>query len=309
MAGMTEHELTRKELLAAGVAIGGIGLAMGRLGLPEEAEAASFVPFGWPQAAGTATTPHPSIYLESQGWWHQGDPGAARPGADWAHTSSHVHWGLAFPLGELAVKEAGTWRFPGFAQLHNFQGGTAHWQRGGFLAGDGSSAQQVGLNWKPTSVDEARRVDRIQTANAATGVKEARFTINTTSPFGKRMYQSTGWRGWLTGTPAATGATARGWYASTDYTNITIKTPFRASAPLRAGQTIAYSCAQGGNFPFAYADPNLHAGSKGTVLLEATAPRTSGTVTIPAGAKVLLIGCWERGPDGWNAGVLRVPLA
>lgn len=267
--------------------------------------------FGWPADAGTTPDlPYPTIFQETQGWWVQGRTGLSVPAADFPFTSAHVHLGVAYPTGETIMKISGLYRFPFVARLHEFVGGHGKNVRGGgFQLGSCCPSVAAPLFMQnPASADvmwvSQLNVDR----SPGTGKHENRFTFDTTSPFGKRMYQSGAWWTFVGQPGAAVPATARGWYASTDYTNVTVKTPFRASAPLRPGQTVSYALAQGATHAFAYADPNIHAGSKGTVIFE-NRTGSSGSFTIPTGTSVLLLGGWEKASDGWNAGVLRLPLA
>jgi hypothetical protein len=275
------------------------------------APAAASPTFGWPADAGTPPDlPYPTIFQETQGWWVQGRTSLTAPAADFPFASSHVHLGVAYGTGETISKVSGLWRFPFVARLHNFQGGHGKNVRGGGFQLGTCCPSVAAPSWmvNPDSPDEMWRGQLNVDRSPSPGSYENRFTFDTTSPFGKRMYQSGAWNACVGVTCSAKPATARGWYASTDYTNVTIKTPFKASAPLRAGQTVNYSLAQGAKWAFAYADPALHAGSKGTVIFENRTGDT-GSFTIPAGARVLMIGGWEKASDGWNAGILRLPLA
>lgn len=253
--------------------------------------------------------PYPTIFQETQCWWQQGSTGLSAPGPSFPFTSAHVHLGVAYPTGETIVRVNGVWRFPFVARLHNFQGGHGKNVRGGnFLTGGTIPSVPVPASLQnPSSADVMWSSVLTSNASPSTGKKENRFTFDTTSPFGKRMYQSGAWWTFVGSSASAVPATARGWYASTDYTNATVKTPFRASSPLRAGSTVSYSLAEGATYAFAYADPDIHSGSKGAVIME-NRTGASGSFTIPAGARVLLLGGWEKASDGWNAGVLWLPL-
>jgi hypothetical protein len=302
--------VTRRQVLLIAAGAGATVALGGRL--LEDARAAEFACFGWPPDAGPAPQlPYPTIFQETQCWWmDRGCTGGvvpAFPGAHFAHEAAHVHVGIAFPTGELIQPIGGRFRYPAVLRLHNFQGGSMRGFRGGLMQGlGGDNTFMPGGPWAPEAMDEFRVTEISQPVGAESGKVEARFTLDTTSPFGKRMYQSGAWWAYTTGAPAATGAVARGWYQTTGYTNINLGTPYRASSPLRPGMTVRYSLAQGATHAFAYVDPNIHAGSKGTVLVESrTGP---GSFVIPAGAKVLLLGAWEPAVDGWNAGVVRLPL-
>jgi hypothetical protein len=297
--------LTRREALLVGA---GALLVVGRA--PEFALAAPSACYGWPADAGDPPVlPYASIYQETQCWWMQGQTGLTAPAADFAFTSAHVHAGISYPTGETIVKINGAWQFDFVVRLHNFQGGHGKNVRGGgFLLGGMAQVPVPASLQNPASADVMWRSVLRPTPSVPNGKHENRFTFDTTSPNGKRMYQSGAWWTFVGQSGAPVPATARGWYASTDYTNITVKTPFRASAPLRAGQTVSYALAQGAKWAFAYADPDIHHGSKGTVIFENRTGET-GSFVIPADAKVLLLGGWEKASDGWNAGVLRLPLA
>ena len=158
---------------------------------------------------------------------------------------------------------------------------------------------------------------------AFTGKRENRFTADTTSPFGKRQYQSGAWNAYLNRVGAPVGYTARGWYASTGYTNFTFKDSnigtgkgFQASqlrdtcAP--ASVTVTYALAKGATHAFLYLDPSLHGGSKGRVIAEnqtgSKGSFTFSTEGLASGVHVLLGGGWEKASDGWGAGVARLPI-
>jgi hypothetical protein len=303
--------VTRREALLIGA---GVGAALVFPRIP--AQAADSTCFGWPADAGSAPVlPYPTIFQETQCWWMNGNTGLSAPGANFAHDSWHVHAGIASPTGErLLPMSDGFFHFPCVLRLHNFQGGKGRFFRGGAVPGlnpGGSGIPQIGLTaamQNPQSADVMQTgLLKIPNGNPPAGQKELRFSLFTFSPTGKEMYQSGAWYTFVGTTPSAVGAVGRGWYVGAEYTNIGVGTKYRASAPLRAGQTISYSRAAGANWAFAYADPDIHHGSKGTVIFE---NRTAdGTFVIPAGTKVLMVGAWEKRSDGWNAGVLRLPLA
>jgi hypothetical protein len=275
--------------------------------LPGAAQASPTV--GWPTAAGPPPDlPYPTIFIETQDWWQPSLCSATPPGANFAFTSSHDHLGIAFGQGEQTTRVDGQWQFPFFAQLHNFPGGHGKLVRGGGWLSDTLPSVPAPENMKnPATENETWRGLLTNTLNPSAGLHEQRFTFDTTSPQGKRMYQSFGVWTYVDAPGQAQPSTGRGWYATTGYTNITIKTPWRATAPLRAGQTITYSLAQGAKWAFAYTNANIHAGDKGTVIFE-NRLGSSGTFTIPADATVLTIGAWEPASDGCNAGVLKVPI-
>jgi hypothetical protein len=295
--------LTRREALVAAVGTGA-SLVFSRF-----AFAADSACYGWPAIAGDAPVlPYPTMFFESQCWWVQGRTGLSAPDPDFPFTSVHVHLGLALPIGETVTRVNGMWEWPFFAQLHNFQGGHGKNVRGGgFLDGSLQNVPAPANMQNPATENETWRGTLRTSSSPTDGKHENRFTFDTTSPFGKRMYQSMA--AWMyVGVPGAlVPGTARGWYEGPQYTNVTMKTPFRASSPLRAGQTVSYGLAQGATHAFAYTDADIHHGSKGTVIFE-NRTGSSGSFAIPAGAKVLLLGGWEKSAAGWNGGVLRLPL-
>ncbi|MGI8606876.1 MAG: hypothetical protein ACR2L0_06950 [Gaiellaceae bacterium] len=158
---------------------------------------------------------------------------------------------------------------------------------------------------------------------AFTGKRENRFTADTTSPFGKRQYQSGAWHAYLNRTGAPVGYTARGWYATTGYTNFSFKdSNIGTGKGFQASQlrdtcapdvvTVTYALAKGATHAFLYLNPNLHGNSKGTVIAEnktgSKGSFTFSTVGLASGVHVLLGGGWEKGSDGWGAAVARLPI-
>jgi hypothetical protein len=175
----------------------------------------------------------------------------------------------------------------------------------------------------PASHVEAAEVVLHSDRKPGTGKRENRFTFDTTSKHGKRMYQSGAWNALIAAPAAPVGITARGWYESTGYTNVSLKDSnlgagkgFRASvlasSPVPDAWMLSYALGEGAKFFFAYVDPNIHAGSKGIVVAE-NKTGTSGSIVVNTaglepGVHVLLVGGWEKSTDGWNAGVLRLPF-
>jgi hypothetical protein len=270
--------------------------------------------FGWPPDAGPPPeTPYATVYQETQGWWVQGATNLSAPADHFAFTSAHVHLGIAYPTGEMIQKIDGAYRFPFVARLHEFEGGRGNFVRGGNFQLGGTIPQFPAPDFMrdPAGPDVFFTGTLVSPKSPANGKHENRFTFDTTSPFGKRMYQSGAWLTFVNQAPVPVSATARGWYASTGYTNVTLKTAFRASTLAATGlpAKLTYSVAQGAKWAFAYLDADIHHGSKGTILFE---NRTSaGAFELPGlepGAHVLLLGAWEKAGDGWNAGVLRLPF-
>jgi hypothetical protein len=262
------------------------------------------------------------VCLESQAWWLNGD---STPDPDAPFMAEHVHVMVPYPAGETVLATDGYYEFPFRATLFDFIGGTGHSVRGGgFLSG--GTTPQVSMNiWKPTETHEERfGVLRKKASEVkGTGKKENRFTLNTTSKYGKQMFQSAGWHTFVGTAGAPAGITCRGWYDGHDYANVSLKdsnlgtgTGFQASVlastPVPDDWTLSWSLAQGAKEFFAYVNPSLHAGSKGIVAREGVAG-TSGTFTVdtrdlPAGVNFLVVGGWEKKPAGSLAGVCRIPF-
>ena len=277
--------------------------------------AAKAIPsFGCPLPLQAEFVDHRSCY-ETQ-WW--GLNGASLPApANAPFDSSHMHLMIAYPIGETIIPVSGSYEFPFYAQLHNFQGGNSNFVRGGnFLSG--GDIPQIGWEWRPTSVDESRS-GTLRKANSGISCSkcENRFTLNGNAPFGGRSYQSGAWWTFRSGTPGPVSMTARGWSQAGDYVNITIKdsnlgsgTGFRTSyfrdQCVPDPWTITYSLAQGATHAFFYLNPNLHAGSKGIVVVE-NKTGSSGTVNIPRvlapGTHKLMFGAWEKAGNIISAGV------
>jgi hypothetical protein len=308
---------TRKEFIAAA---GGVGAAAVLARFPELAEAAEFRSLGSPPEL-DFTYPEPRVFMETQCWWVEGQTGLLVPGSDFPFTSIHDHLGMNFPMGERVVFPAAgqgyDWKY--LAQFHNDVGATVRGVRGGgFQMGcEGIVYDPASRGVKVTQQDQ-RLVGNLHMTpctvdlwRSKTGTFENRFTSDTTSKFGQRMYQSGAWNAQFNIAGAPVGFTGRGWYQGADYTNITLATKTRASILAAGGlpNSLSYSIANGAKFAFAYIDPNIHAGSKGTVLFE---NRTAvGAFTLPPlapGLHILLLGAWEKIGTGWNAGVLRLPF-
>jgi hypothetical protein len=260
--------------------------------------------------------------METQGWWVQGQTSLAAPAADFAFTSTHVHLMIPFPMGErIVVPASGGYSWPYLAQFHNGVGGTVRQVRSGFTnvpSTLGCCPKDPNYQGVPINVQDQRHAgtivveaERVNGWRTVTGQREARFTADTTSKFGKRMYQSGAWHTVFNVPGMGVGFTARGWYEGPGYTNVTLTTKTRASTLATTGlpSTLSYALDQGAKWAFAYIDPNIHAGSKGLILFENRVG--GGSFTLPAlspGVHVLLLGGWEKVATGWNAGVLRLPF-
>jgi hypothetical protein len=263
--------------------------------------------------------------METQGWWVQGQTGLTAPAADFPFTSTHVHLMVPFPIGEQFVcpptSTGVSW--PYLMQSHNGVGGTVRQVRAGFVgpsSSDTSIPNDPNFKNVPITTQDFRHsgaipfnATKVNGWCAYTGNAEGRFTADTTSPFDdKRQYNSSAYHMKLNQPGAPVGITARGWYEGPGYTNVTLTTKTRASTLATTGlpSTLSYSLAQGATWAFAYIDPDIHAGSKGTVLFE-NRTGSGGSFSLPVlppGIHVLLLGGWEKAGAGWNAGVLRLPF-
>ena len=271
----------------------------------------------------------PRVFVETQGWWVEGQTALAAPGASFPFESAHVHLGIPFPLGEQFIMPASGSGvdFPYLAQYHENVGGAVRQVRGGMVNQTTACSDDVipsDPGFKGVKVTEVNQrhagvipfsASKVNCWRDEVGTREFRFTADTTSKFGKRQYQSGAWNAQFNAPAAPVAVTARGWYEGPGYTNVTLTTKVQAhtlasGGVLKPGSNAAYSLAQGAKWAFAYIDANIHAGIKGTVLFE---NRTAaGSFTIPAGLTpgdhVLLLGGWEKTTTGWNAGVLRLPF-
>jgi hypothetical protein len=277
-------------------------------------------PFGCPASLALKRYPDERSCFESQGWWVQGRTELTEPAADFPFVSLHVHMNIPFPIGETVSAVAGEYVFDFEAQLHNFVGGFSPWSRGGNFLSDNilylrydppKTPDAPDLAWTGVLTNPTGEV-------TCTGRCENRFTTNATSPFGKRMYQSGAWNAIIGGPGQPVSMTVRGWYQTSDYTNISLKdsnlgdgTGFRTSyfrdLCVPPQWTISYSLDQGAKWAFFYVDAAIHGGSKGIVAAEnrtgSTGFVTIDTTFLAPGEHKLLFGAWEKASDGWNAGV------
>jgi hypothetical protein len=239
-----------------------------------------------------------------------------------------------YPLGEKLIVpppgEGYDWYY--LAQFHNDIGGVTRGVRGlsfqdlgGFgccILGGGSSGVKITQNDQkltgfihvPSNRPDAWR-------NAAPGTYESRFTVDTTSKFGKRQYNSTRWYAQLNTPGVPVIARARGWYEGSafEYVDATLTTKVRASTlangtAIRPGQTLTYSIGAGAKWASVFFDPALHCAcpeAKGRVIFE-NRLGSSGSFVVPSdlspGIHVLMIVGTEVGSTGWSAGVMRIPF-
>jgi len=303
------------------------------LAIPALSAADSYSCYGCPPELVDQTFPEPRAYIETQGWWIQGQTALTAPDisndplSDFAFTSTHVHLGISFPLGErMVLPDSGGYSWPYLAQAHENIGGKVRGVRGGGFTGigggDGLTYDEDiphvtfdTVNWRYAGAIEHPQSRVEDWRNAAPGNYQNRFTFDTTSKFGKRQYQSGAWNAFLNAPGQPVAVTARGWYDGPGYTNVTMKT--KAQAHMLAdgswyapGKIVNYGLAQGATRAFAYIDADIHHGSKGIVLIE-NKTGSSGSFGLPdlaPGDHTLLLGGWEKTSAGWNAGVLRLPF-
>src|SRR6266545_3078420 len=266
-------------------------------------------------AGKTCPTSAPCIFQETQDWWVPGNTSLTAPAASFPFISQHIHLGVAWPQGE-AIPSQSRYEWDLFGQLHLYQGGHGKSVRGGAFLTWCCPSSSLPTNMVNPALDTETAVLHLSSSIVGTlsvGQHENRFTLDTISPQGKRAYQSGAW--WACvgcSSGSAHSATARGWYVDTGYTNVSLKTAFRASTIQTTGLpgSLSYGIAQGATHAFAYVDPDIHGGSKGAVLFE-NRTGDSGSFNLPTlapGDHVLLLGAWEKGATGWNAGVLRIPF-
>lgn len=225
--------------------------------------------FGCPAQLASLDFPEPRVCLETQGWWLQGASATLPPNA--AVASTHVHLMIPFPLGErVAIPTSGGFSWPYYAQFHNGQSGTVRQVRGGAWQLSSCCPKDPNYLGVPISSVDQSHVGSIPIASSllgawrsATGKRENRFTADTTSPFGKRQYQSGAWNAYLNAPGAPVGFTARGWYEGPGYSNFTFKDSnigsgvgFRASelASICAPSSVSltYSLAEGTSLAFLF---------------------------------------------------------
>lgn len=291
-----------------------------------------FSSYGSPPELAGLTFPEPRVFIETQGWWVQGQTALAAPdisndpASDFAFSSVHVHLGIPFPLGQQLVlpPNGEGYDWPYVAQWHNQQptGKTRGVRGGGFSMGCGGLTYDNASKGLPLTEENVRLVGSLHFDDcdmdvwrSHSGTFENRFTADTTSKFGKRQYQSGAWNAQINAPAAPVAVTARGWYEGPGYTNVTLKSKAQATSLADGswyapGKVVSYGLAQGASKAFAYIDADIHHGSKGLVLIE-NKTGSSGTFVLPdlpPGDHVLLLGGWEKAAAGWNAGVLRLPF-
>jgi chitodextrinase len=183
------------------------------LAMAQGASAAS--PYGtWPSCQNGAYA------LESQSWW-QPLAGAPEPGA-----AGHVHLGVCFPLnGTLS----GPAPLDAVIQLHNNPSALVAVRWADDLAVRQSVPQSFSCATEQCQLVVPLTVDPAIMANA--GWREIRFTADTRTKDGRRMFQSTRWCVNVTNGkpvsdfcgPADPGRNGgSGWYTGVEYTNVWI---------------------------------------------------------------------------------------
>lgn len=280
----SSKEFTRREALA----LAGGAAATCALGQAGGAKAAELACFGAPVDAVAhfgLLYPYPTVWLEAQAWWAE----ASGPNPLGA---SHIHFGAAFPQGEAIQPIGGVYRLDAKVQLHNFVGGSAARAQGfNFMS---SSVRPYPLGWKPTSMDEQRFLTMtMDPTKVPCGRRENRMQVRAVSPFADEMLSSTGWQAYVVGSrcPSSDRSSdviiARGWYSGFDYVNASFQGNWRASQMARPVPVpvwpVKFAVGQGATSYAVYLDPDLHAGSKGRVLVEANGGDGKRTVNVPTG--------------------------
>jgi hypothetical protein len=244
----------RRRLLAA-LAIA----AVHALATTEGASAVSF--YGtWPncQNGGYA--------IESQGWW-QPLAGAPEPGA-----SGHIHLGVCFPLnGTLS----GAAPVDAVIQLHNNPSTLTNVRWSDEVAVRQNAPQSFSCATEQCQITVPLTIDPGLMANS--GWHEIRFTADTRTKDGQRMFQTTRWC-----VNAANGRSASnycgptdpgrnaaaGWYTGIEYTNVWIDDGTFPYQPLKG--TWCFRARFEDDRGFASVDPAFHADPPniGTVLYD-----------------------------------------
>jgi hypothetical protein len=269
------------------------------------------VPFGCPPSLRVDRGDIRSCF-ETQSWWVQSKTGLAAPAANFPFISNHVHLMVSYPIGEQIAANRGRYAFNTWGQIHKGVGAIAKSIRGGNFQQDGT-LPSCGFSKKVTLADESYFCTLSRVADVPAGKHENRFTFDTTSPFGKRQYQSGAWNTFVGMPGAPVGITARTWYEGSGYGNISIRdsnlgtgTGFRSryfrDLCVPPSWAITYSLAQGTKWTFFYVDPDIHHGTKGKVIAE-NKTGSSGSVTISglaAGTHKLAFGAWEKATGGWS---------
>ena len=275
--------------------------------------------------------PEPRVFLETQTWWTDG---AIAPG----QRSHHIHVGVCFPQGRTwRPAPDGRVRLDFRIVFHNMRGFLGYQFRGGIGCCDNGSPTfhvPVRLRCKHMHMEctwwITRRIDT--DATGSDGRKEARFSLLTRTPKGKRMFESSGWQSYLDRGHVsdvedyrdADVAIARGWYEGFGYANASIA-PYRAPGPRVSGvwrPELRMHPGAGGRPITSHSvniDPNFHEGKAGKVV-EKGPGSYDGVVTIDTRklkngqhrlvlfthAKLITPG--DDVLDGTNTGVLAVPF-
>jgi hypothetical protein len=220
--------------------------------------------------------------------------------------------------------------------FHNMRGHLGFRFRGGIgCCDDGSPTfeQPVRLRCKHADCTWwiTRRIDT--DAIKTDGRKEARFSLLTRTPKGKRMYESSGWQSYLARSDVSKvqnyrdedTVTARGWYEGFGYANASINQPYRAPGPRVRGvwrPRVRMQSGAGGlpvTSHSVHVDPSFHDGKAG-VVVERGPGSYDGVLRINTRRLknglhrlVLITHARQIRPndnvlDGTNSGVLSVPF-
>ena len=274
--------------------------------------------------------PEPRVFLEAQTWW---TVGRAATGL----RSHHIHVGVCFPQGRTwRPSPTGVVRLDFRIVFHNMRGYLGYMFRGGIGCCDNLSptfhvpvqlrCMDMECTWWIT-----RRIDTDKVKTD--GRKEARFSLLTRTPKGKRMFASTGWQSYFARKDVSAvenyrdedTAAARGWYEGFGYANASIGAPYRAPGPLVAGvwrpRVRMVPGAHG--FPVTshsvHIDPMFHEGMTGIVVEKGpgsfdraitidTRGLTNGPHRLVMITHARRIRANDGVLDGTNTGVLSVPF-
>jgi hypothetical protein len=290
---------------------------------------------------GAVSYPYPTVFVEHQSWWLQGQKITVATYGD----AAHIHVGFCYAQGEAwPVPGGGTARVDYRIVMHHMKGGSARGFRAGMAYDQGTcpvantclgftdetSTTKTALTNAMQVEDGKVYLSKTLTAiNAQGGIKQERVTVDTTAPTGKRMYTTgrscslvQGTRG-VSNTCSGYAAGGSGWYEGYGYTIAMLGSPWKASTmaqpvPASWKVTVGGSGAVGLTHSL-HIDPDFHGGNPGTVLIPLTAG-ASGTVTIdtttlaPGWHKLVhvvnasAISSSDSRPDGTASGVHVLPF-
>jgi hypothetical protein len=274
--------------------------------------------------------PEPRVFMEAQTWW---TVGRAATGV----RSHHIHVGVCFPQGRTWRPSAnGVVRLDFRIVFHNMHGYLGYMLRGGIGCCDNLSRTfHVPVQLRCTDMEctwwITRRIDT--DVIKSDGRKEARFSLLTRTPKGKRMFASSGWQSYFARKDVSAvenyrdedTAAARGWYEGFGYANASIGAPYRAPGPQIHGvwRPRVRMLPGADGFPVTshsvHIDPMFHDGIAG-IVVEKGPGAFDGAITINTGELtngphrlVVVTHARRIRPndgvlDGTNTGVLSVPF-